>query len=167
MKTSRQAVIGAFVVAATVALGPVASAQPGGTNRPWHGSGSGTGTFNTDTEDFVLDGTTIATHLGKSTIHTVGSTLNGGTSVGTITAANGDQLFITQDGPATDLPSSVCPPDLPFASQQSQTFIGGTGRFAGATGNLVVTVCARFDVDGGGPNVILTVTTTSVGTITY
>jgi hypothetical protein len=143
----------------------VAAAAPGGSSRPFSSSAQLSGTFNTDTGSFVLDGTLIGTHLGKSTVHAVGNVATG-TGTSTITAANGDELILVADGPATDVDNSVCPPDLQDgASQQPSRFIGGTGRFAGATGQTIATTCIRLD--GAPPNLHLTVATTRVGTISY
>jgi len=164
MRAIRGAVIGVVVLVATVAPGPVASANPGGASRPWKSSSSAAGTFNTDTADYVFDGTIIGTHIGKGTVHVVGNTANG-TSAGTITAANGDMLFTAPDGPAIDLPSSVCPPDLPFASQTPGKFVGGTGRFAGATGRFTTLTCAGLG--DGAPNASLKATLTGLGDISY
>jgi hypothetical protein len=64
-----------------------------------------------------------------------------------------------------ELDTSACPADLPVASQQSSAIHGGTGRFAAATGHVISTICAGFgDTE---PNVALTVTFTTVGTISY
>jgi hypothetical protein len=71
---------------------------------------------------FINDGTGEATHLGRIAVHLD----NFATPNATLTAANGDQLlmelaFVDFD-PATS------------AFINTYTIVGGTGRFAGATG---------------------------------
>jgi hypothetical protein len=93
-----------------------------------------------------LEGGGTGTHLGKFTI-TLGfcgrgdGTLDTGT--GTFVAANGDLLYITFHGV-----SDGGHPVLHFTSYVS--FVGGTGRFEGATGTATVT--GVFDATtGSGP----------------
>lgn len=79
------------------------------------------------------EGTCVLTGLGRS--HLIGTlTINflTGTQVGTrtITAANGDQLFITAVGTS----SMTVPGQVAFVA--TLTITGGTGRFEGATGEL-------------------------------
>ena len=87
---------------------------------------------------FVADGSGggIATLIGRFTLtwrFTV--TIAAGTGVGPVrfTAANGDEIFTTAAGISW-------PADTPgvFHIQEIQTITGGTGRFAGAKGTLVV-----------------------------
>lgn len=71
-------------------------------------------------------------HLGKVTeVVSVCVSLRTLTTVGgaTITAANGDELFVTSTGTIvpTGTPGSV-------TINSDLTFVGGTGRFVGATG---------------------------------
>ena len=94
--------------------GGTALGAPNGTERPWRASGTGIGMFTDD--GFVIDGTSINTHLGKATFHAE-STPDGG-FIATVTAAKGDQLII------------VASPSGQFS------FAGGTGRFADASGTL-------------------------------
>lgn len=93
-----------------------------------------------------LEGAGTGTHLGNFTI-TLGfcgradGTLDTGT--GTFVAANGDLLYITFHGV-----SDGGHPILHFTSYV--TFVGGTGRFEGATGTA--TVNGIFDANtGAGP----------------
>jgi hypothetical protein len=129
---------------------PTAFASSGGTSRPFKAFGSGTGTTVLgDPVRFVVDGTSNNTHLGRATFHTEGVCLdpNCETSSVTITivAANGDVL--TEAGSATE-----------------GTFTGGTGRFAGATGQ--VTTAAVATPDPSDP-LRFRITFTQTGTISY
>lgn len=120
--------------------------------RPFSLNGNGVATFTVDSNGIPtgasVTSSSNATHLGLCT--TVGSVtyvpandpehpgrlLSSGT--GTITAANGDTLLVeftgVLDPPA---PGSATGMDTPIF-----TFVGGTGRFAGASGsaNAVVVV---------------------------
>jgi len=157
-------IVGTVVVTATALVLPVTADASNGSDRPLKARGSASGIFNTETESFDIDGTSIGTHVGKSTAHIIGNTSES-TGTSTITAANGDMLIFEVDGPSTELDSSACPADLPVASQQPSAIHGGTGRFAAATGHVISTICAGFgDTE---PNVMLTVAFTTVGTISY
>jgi hypothetical protein len=79
-----------------------------------------------------------ATHLGKSSV-TVSLSENllatpcpTSVGTGTLTAANGDQFFITTSGTACGGTSGV------VVVGGTQTVIGGTGRFEGASGSFTV-----------------------------
>jgi hypothetical protein len=113
------------------------------TERPFALSGMGVGVFLTDEAGHVVGANVTAsgtaTHLGSWT--TTGSVRyttdeNGvlrSSGEATITAANGDKLEVVAEGaldPAT------------FTDHGVFRFVGGTGRFAGASGSadFVVTV---------------------------
>ena len=89
----------------------------------------------TNTLDVHLVGTGTASHLGRYTVVYDQTTvyLATGTSVGrmTFTAADGDVLTATFQGRAQ-------PQGALAHIEESATITGGTGRFAGATGTLVV-----------------------------
>jgi hypothetical protein len=112
-----------------------------GTERPWRASGTGIGMVTAD--GFVIDGTSINTHLGKATFHTV-STSDGG-SIATVTAANGDELRLVF-GP----------------SGRDGVFSGGTGRFADASGTLINAFVVESLPDG-----TFTIEFTQTGTIGF
>ena len=85
-----------------------------------------------------VDGTVtgIATHLGKFTYKyqvTVNLADGSGTGPGQMIAANGDIIFFTIAGQGTET-------DTPGLNSivEINTITGGTGRFAGAKGNLIV-----------------------------
>ena len=88
---------------------------------------------------FLQEGSGIASHIGQYTfVNTANVFIDfSQTFDGTMTAANGDQIFY-------HLPVIVCNPGIPapdFCPGQNATFTytiyGGTGRFEGATGELI------------------------------
>lgn len=93
--------------------------------------GEGTGTYLgrfTITFTFCVD----ATDLLDDGMLTPGESVPYDNVLGIITAANGDQLFLTGSGEV--LPSNE--PGFVFEFHDTFTFAGGTGRFAGASGQL-------------------------------
>jgi hypothetical protein len=130
----RTALLAAVALALTLA-GPVSA----GDQVPFKGNLAGTATITPLGGPIVaveLDATGTATHLGKFRLdapHIVDqSTL---TAVGTytLTAANGDTLTADLAGTAR----MVEPPNV-IAITETATVTGGTGRFAGATGSILV-----------------------------
>ena len=117
---------------ASLLLVPAASAQRGGTDRPFHTTLVGSIHFEFDAVSpsncagvtTLSEGTGEATHLGRVTVAwshcpTEPEYIMDGRMI--LTAANGDQLYGLYDH---DNLSAV-------------TVTGGTGRFSGATGSLV------------------------------
>jgi hypothetical protein len=157
----------AVVAVGAVALTASALAGPGGTNRPFKGTGSGettvTATGNPAVFRSASAGTIIATHLGKGT-YTITATQTWTTCAvvaGTFTfvAANGATVFATVAGTTCE----IAPFDnTSYESDLALTITGGTDRFTGATGH--------FDIDGtstgpaGGP---FDDAWTATGTISY
>ena len=148
-------------VFALVAVILLASLPAMAQDRPFALSGQGVGTFVTNEAGIPISATTTgsvtATHLGLctvgGTVHFTpandpehpGRLLSNGT--GTITAANGDTLLFELNG-ALDppAPGSITGIDKPIFR-----WIGGTGRFATASGtaNAVVVVnllTGAFDI---------------------
>jgi len=82
------------------------------------------------TGPFEIAGWGRATHMGNTTYNSVSeSDFINQCGSGSITAANGDQLFVEFGG---DVDAS----QLPFVTFSGDfTFTGGTGRFAGASGS--------------------------------
>lgn len=123
--------------ATTTSLTGVVTAVHSGHDLPFRGSLAAT---ETDTEAFpslLVDGKAegTATHLGryaaafKATVNLFDGSATGSY---TFTAANGDQLFSTFTGlgvPAGDGLASIT---------ETLTITGGSGRFAGAGGTVVV-----------------------------
>lgn len=81
-----------------------------------------------------LVGTGNATHLGRFTLtHQATVVFATGTSsgTGTWTAANGDQLFTTITGQSVNTAGIL-------AIVETHTITGGTGRFVGASGTIIL-----------------------------
>jgi hypothetical protein len=84
--------------------------------------------------------------------------------LGTIDYGAGDTWTDTPTG--GQLPADfACPIDLPFAFKTAATITGGTGRFAGATGTLLIRTCNKDS--GPGAERTLTTAFTITGTIRY
>jgi len=122
---------------------------------------------------FGVSGPTIGFPFVKGTA-VWGGDVTGGDFPTTTTAANGDTItgtgsFRTQ-GPGTADPTGACPTDPPAAFAQYQRITGGTGRFTGATGKILVRGCRHATVDGhpgGFTRYLVTLTFTAVGWISY
>jgi len=121
--------------------GASAAQAQSGTQLPFHGS------FTRSTSAVVTPPTLrisgreegTATHLGQFTatsVDLVDMTTNTGTGTFDFTAANGDQLRTTTVGRE----NSFTPPNISHVTLTA-TIVGGTGRFAGATGTLTI----KFD----------------------
>jgi hypothetical protein len=121
------------VVAILGLTGPVAA----GEQVPFKGSFEGDVTVRPAPPllSVLVDATGNATHLGQFTLdipHFVNPA--NGTAIGTyeFTAANGDTLIAEFHGVAT--PTAM--PGVLYI-EETATIIGGTGRFAGATGSFL------------------------------
>ena len=157
-----------LVAACILSLAPSAALAHRGEDHSrtlqWFDTGVEYGTIaclNGDCSDIVLDlhGTGRGNPIGKFTIDSTASSV--------WTAANGDT--VTADVLSEPLdPSDVkCPTDE-FPTKAREYFLGGTGRFAGATGSYIATGCLLFYGDPfapGGAQVQLRFR--DVGTITY
>src|SRR5215470_16390973 len=127
-----------LIAIGAIGIGANSASAAAGDQVPFRASFSGTAAFTSPTTA-VFTGTGIATHLGLSTnennITVLGpdSSCSGGfanKNVEMLTAANGDTLVLTG-------PHDVgCPTGRPNAVHGTGdwTVTGGTGRFAGATG---------------------------------
>ncbi len=130
-----------------------------GTDRPFKGSGSGSGIATVVGGEirFTIDGTGHFSHLGKSTFHVDGVCTNADCTTFsftvTIVAANGDTLT----GSSTSTGTATTFTNL-------ETYTGGTGRFAGASGTSTST--GTIVPDPSNP-LAFTITFTSRGTISY
>jgi len=106
-------------------------------------------TVNPDgSQDNILGEVGVSTHLGKYTgllqIHVDAGQYDPGThallfhftGTGTSTAANGDTSDYTAEGvEIVPLDASFAPLPPPYAFSSTWEIVGGTGRFAGATGH--------------------------------
>ncbi len=144
---------GAIAAAAMVALAVVTSAAlsaAGGTDRPFTGTLAGSATFPGDsTCPFTgrrtwSEGSGTASHLGlvsMSSNHCTPPTnlITGGQK--TLVAANGDEVHFTYAGACDPIPPSV---GEVFTCNSEDVIVGGTGRFANATGEAHVTALITF-----------------------
>jgi hypothetical protein len=88
-----------------------------------------------------------ATHLGRFTAVSVDTVdMATATATGTFdfTAANGDRLLTTTTGGE----DQFVPPNISHVSVVA-TIVGGTGRFAGATGTLTIRYVGEIDFANG------------------
>ena len=93
-----------------------------------------------------------ATHLGRFTatsVDIVDTMTNTGTGTFNFTAANGDQLFAT----TASVENELIPPNISHVTLSAE-IVGGTGRFAGATGAFTIRLIQTIDF----------ATATSIGT---
>jgi hypothetical protein len=141
----------------TTALGTgVAFGAAKGTDRPYKASGYATGSINPVSGTFTFDGTEQVAHLGRATLHGEGA-FTGPTSTAftaTLVAANGDTLRLSGSGVITSGTTST----------NLDTITGGTGRFAGASGELTEAVIFAFSPSD--PTSV-SLTFTGTGTISY
>ncbi len=138
---------GAFATLATIAA-PTALAK--GPLRGLNGSCSTEFTF-TGPDTAVVTGACHYSHLGRATCvaeQTVVPDDDDGTLIieneGVCTAANGDQLFTAFSGTGTPTPTGA----IVFGG--IETYHGGTGRFANATGGAFLWGSAQFTSQTGG-----------------
>jgi len=103
----------------------------------------------------TITGTGEGTHIGRFTIIANHNDENYPylTGTGTITAANGDQIFITRSGYIEDNGNGT------ISVTFDNTITRGTGRFSGATGSFTTISVANNTTSRG--------TTTFMGTINY
>ena len=104
----------------------------GGSELPFLGTLEATETVNGAVHNLV--GTGEATHLGRFTltsVFTVTQPPPRGSGTATWTAANGDQIFTTVTGQGV-LTFPV------LALLETHSITGGTGRFAGASGSMIL-----------------------------
>ena len=140
-----------------------ATAAKRGTDRPYSSASSATGPYDPATGAFSATGTGRGAHLGKTSVLDVST--GSGTNDVTEIAANGDAITSSLTGfiPAT----LTCQTGFtPYGN--TFTITGGTGRFEGATGSLVLQGCAAVVVDAASPTGFTYIDSwTSTGTISY
>ena len=137
----------AVLLVALAAFGvSAAAADTGGTNRPFEGTIAGSATFPLDaTCPFTgrrtwsaASGT--ASHLGFVTMISnhctpLANAITGGQM--TLVAANGDELHLTYSGTCSAPPFP--PVGEALTCSTDNVIVGGTGRFADATGEAEIT----------------------------
>jgi len=137
MTRKRHMLVVMLIAMGTIGIGANSASAAAGDQVPFRASYSGTAVFMSATGTAVFTGTGIASYLGRST-NVNHITVSGPAScpggfaninVETLTAANGDTLVLT--GPH----DQGCPtgPNAVHGTGD-WTVTGGTGRFAGATG---------------------------------
>lgn len=153
----RAARVGLLIALFTVLVAGTASAGEQ-VERPYTAREVGTVAIDPDCVDFfgagchfTTESTGTTTHLGKTSVSSEGTILLffeecfllDGTTAGivfrssgtfTVTAANGDQLVGTYENEGCTNPDPATAA-IGTAIEGSQTIIGGTGRFEGATGS--------------------------------
>lgn len=148
----------------SVAAGQAFAAE-GGTARPLQGVGEVTTALDLCTAPLsgTIEGPLNTAHLGLTTV-SLAFTITPGTPLqtgsGTLTAANGDKLFVDFTGIIT----STDP--LDNRSTSDFTITGGTGRFENASGSFTA-VAVGSVVSSMGCTQTLRHSTTSDGTISY
>ena len=134
-------------------------------SRPFNGTMLGSGIATSATTNSIT-ATVHLQHLGKSML--VGTTMVTGVSecggfVGiekdTITAANGDQVFVSGNGVSCPVSSNW----TVFHDTVTFTVTGGTGRFAGSSGSGTTMTTIVITSPAGAS----TFTAIIAGTITY
>jgi hypothetical protein len=130
----------------TALVAPGQTAAQSGTQVPFRGSLTTFENVVIDPPNLLSDGTAqgIATHIGRFTATFAVVVVPPGTGTGTITftAANGDQLSATFTGQGVEIEPGVA------GLTEVATIVGGTGRFAPATGTFNMNRIIRFDEAG-------------------
>ncbi len=125
---------------------PSHSLQPHGLSasttieRPWKGDCNVDAVFTSPTT-LLITGTCQLAHLGRTSVVAYQTIVPGPTIAYTntaiYTAANGDQLRTTNVGTASPSPTGL-------SLSGTETAVGGTGRFEGASGTATLTGAVRF-----------------------
>ena len=148
MTRKRHMLVVMLIAMGTIGIGANSASAAAGHQVPFRASYSGTATFNSAAGTALFTGTGIASHLGRSTNENH-ITVSGPAScpggfanknVETLTAANGDKLMLT--GPH-DVGCPIRPGVVHGTGDWTVT--GGTGRFAGATGQGTFDGGANFN----------------------
>jgi hypothetical protein len=126
------------VIVAAVSLGASADAVASNRRIPLQGAFQVVEQYDYQFPTLFVDGagSGIATHLGRFTVnyeHVVDLPTLAGTGTAQFIAANGDRLFTEVTGQANPTED----PDVAYI-EETYTILGGTGRFAGATGGFTV-----------------------------
>ena len=131
--------VGLAVAVALAVFTPRALSAAGGTDRPFKGSAVGSANFLPDPScplgfRSVLETSGTASHLGLASFSSnhcfaLPNLITEGQ--GTFVAANGDELYLTYVGTCN-------PPDFATCITDN-VVVGGTGRFANATGEFQIT----------------------------
>jgi hypothetical protein len=168
--------LAAAVLLAALAAFAVASAaaDTGGTDRPFTATMAGAAWAVPDSSCLTYpyspgvrthsEASGVASHLGLVSMTGSHCPLLDGRSVGgqmTLVAANGDELYMTFEGVSD--PVGLPPPGTVITFTSDNVIVGGTGRFANATGEVHETVLVTFT----GLGTPWPFTRTSYGTLSY
>jgi hypothetical protein len=159
------------IILALLALAAVSPAaalgKAKGTDRPWNGTTTSTTTLDLTTGTGTSDGAGQASHLGAFTFHNdhssfmfTGPDTFSFTLTATYVAANGDKVYAT--GVATGRLLTATTSETTLVS----TIIGGTGRFADASGTLTSSI-SSVTVSTVGTTITSRDTETHTGRISY
>ena len=149
MTRKRHLLVVMLIAMGTIGIGANSASAAAGHQVPFRASYSGTATFNSAAGTALFTGTGIASHLGRSTNVNNITVLGPDTScpggfanknIETLTAANGDMLMLK--GPH-DVGCPIRPGVVHGTGDWTVT--GGTGRFAGATGQGTFVGGANFN----------------------
>jgi hypothetical protein len=149
MTRKRHILVVMLIATGTIGVGANSASAAAGHQVPFRASYSGMAAFTSDTTA-VFNGTGIASHLGLSTNRNNITVLGPDTScpggfanqnVETLTAANGDTLELM--GPHDVGCPTPTDPNVVHGTGD-WTVTGGTGRFAGATGQGIFVGGADF-----------------------
>ena len=149
MTRKRHMLVVMLIAMGTIGIGANSASAAAGHQVPFRASYSGTAAF-TSATTALFTGTGIASHLGSSTNVNNITVLGPDTScpggfanknVETLTAANGDMLMLK--GPHDVGCPSPTDPNVVHGTGD-WTVTGGTGRFAGATGQGIFVGGADF-----------------------
>jgi hypothetical protein len=162
--------VAALLVALTAFAVTAAAADTGGTDRPFTGTLVGSATVAPDANcpiglRTVSEGSGTGSHLGlvaMTSSHCTPVANEIGPGQMTLVAANGDEVHMTYSGTCSAPPFP--PVGEPITCNTENVVVGGTGRFANATGEAHVTALVTW-TGFGAP--LLPATWTWDGTISY
>jgi len=168
LRTLRTVAAGVLITGVSMSTS-MASASDRVSERPVVATGVDSGSYDLNPPPGTFDkhGPILTIIAGRAALgrnHV--KSLEGGGFVGTVDYGGGDTWTDTATLDDVVQPPDVkCRTDLPFALETTATITGGTGRFAGATGTLLIRTCNK--VSGPENALILTTAFTITGNIRY
>jgi len=144
--------VAALLVALAAFAVTAAAADTGGTDRPFTATLAGEASAVPDSScpfppgvRTYTEASGVTSHLGLVSVTGSHCPLLDGRSVDgqtTLVAANGDELYMTYEGVSD--PVGIPEPGTVITFMSDNVIVGGTGRFASATGEVDVTVLVTF-----------------------